>query len=173
MADYELPSGGLARKYRKFFFLNGTLHKTLHLDKPRDLLVAWDFGNHEKRTYLYSDVKRKRQQAFTVKEAATLLGRHRDRLWTWIRWGKIDPPQQAYTLDDRRKPTVNYYSEDDVVNIHDFMLTVHRGRPRKDGRITLGRMPNRAEIAGMVKARRVLYIKKDDGEFVPVWYEDV
>jgi len=161
---------------KKYFFLNGALHREMKIDRKRDLMVAWDFSAPETlnpKSYLYSDVKKKRQQAFTVREAATLLGRHRDRLWTYIRWGKINPPQQAYSLQTKR-PTTNFFSEDDIVDIHEYMLTVHRGRPRKDGKITLGNIPGRADIRTMVKARRLLYVKDEEtGEFVPIWYEDV
>ena len=53
--------------------------------------------------------------------------------------------------------------------MHDFFKTVHRGRPRKDGMITPGDMPSRAEIEAMMKQENILYVKNNDGEFIPVW----
>jgi hypothetical protein len=159
-------------KKRSFFFLNGKLHRVLHVNRGRDLVTAWHFDDAERKVYLWSDVRKKMQTAFTISEVARMMGRHPDRIWRYIAAGAINPPQQAYTIDDRRNPTINFYSEDDVLEIHEYMTTIHRGRPRKDGRIT-NNMPNRDEIRSMTQTRRFLYVKDDDGKFVPVWREDM
>jgi hypothetical protein len=50
-------------------------------------------------------------------------------------------------------------------------LTVHIGRPRKDGRVTPGRMPSKAELRALMRHDTMTYVKNADGEFTPVWKE--
>jgi hypothetical protein len=49
------------------------------------------------------------------------------------------------------------------------MLTVHRGRPRKDGTVTNSNLMSRAELEALMKEDKILYTKDKSGEFVPVW----
>jgi hypothetical protein len=87
----------------------------------------------------------------------------------YIRDGKIKRPVQTYSLDERRTPGKFLFSEDDLRDIHSYMLTVHRGRPRKDGTVTNSNLMSRAELEALMKEDKILYTKDKSGEFVPVW----
>jgi hypothetical protein len=60
-------------------------------------------------------------------------------------------------------------SEDDIREMHTFLLTVSRGRPRKDGKPVISGLPTKAELEATLRQETVLYIKTEQGEFSPVW----
>lgn len=154
-------------KKTRFFFLDGHLHKILHVSRARDLLTAYDFYDHKTKVYPWSEVQRRKQNAFTLTQAAELLDRHRDRLKRYIIDGDIPKPQQEYTISTGKLGRY-FLSEDDVMDFRDFMATVHIGRPRKDGRVTNNRVPTREELRAMMQSGRILYVK-EDGDYIPVW----
>jgi predicted DNA-binding transcriptional regulator AlpA len=160
------------KKRLSFFFLNKNLHRVLHINRSKDLIQAWDYGNEERRVYLWSDVKKKMESAFSVTETAALVGRHHDRLWHYISNGDIPRPVRSPSLETGNSRR-SFFSESSVMEIHKFLQTVHRGRPRKDGRITSNNLPSREEMKALVSGSRMLYTKTDDGEFIPVWREEI
>ena len=83
--------------------------------------------------------------------------------------GNIKFPQQSYSLNGNKTPGKYFWSEDDIRELHNFFKTVHRGRPRVDGKITPGDMPSKAELEAMINQETVLYAKNEDGTFYPVW----
>jgi hypothetical protein len=154
------------KKIRQFY-LNGHLHKVVHVNRAKDLVTTYDFVDQRMKVYPWSEVKRKKQNAFTITQAAELIGRHRDRIIEYMERGDIEEPQREHSLATGR-PGRFFFSEDDMMAIRDFMATIHIGRPRKDGKITNNRTPNRDEFRAMIQSGRVLYVKEND-EFVPVW----
>jgi len=154
-------------KNQRLFYLNGNLHRILHISRARDLLTAYDFAEGKTKVYPWSDVQRRRQLAFTISQAANLMDRHRDRLVEYMEKGAVDWPQREYSLKSG-KPGRYFFSEDDMMDLRDYMATVHIGRPRNDGKITNNRVPTREELRAMMQQGRVLYVKEND-EFVPVW----
>lgn len=159
-----------SKKRIRFFFLNDHLHKVLHVSRAQDLVTAYDFMEHRAKVYPWADVKRKMQNAYTISQAAKLVGRHRDRIVRYIRSGDIKEPQREYNLDTK-EPYRYFFSEDDMMELHEFMASLHIGRPRKDGRITNNMLPTREQFKSLIKTNNVLYIKDGD-EFVPVWKEN-
>lgn len=151
----------------KQFFLNGNLHKVVHVNRAKDLVTAYDFAEHKLKVYPWSEVKRKKQNAFTITQAAELIGRHRDRLIEYMSRGDVEYPQREYNIETGRQGRY-FFSEDDMMEIRDYMSNIHIGRPRKDGKITNNRVPNREEFRAMIQSGRVLYVKEND-QFVPVW----
>lgn len=163
MADTE-------RRKSRWFYLNGHLHKVLHTSRPQDLLTAFDFVTGERVIYPLSETRRKMQNAYTIGEVAKMMCRSRVRMRHYLDDGTIKKPQKSYPLDPNANPGRGrwYFSEDDVLDIHEFFLGVHIGRPRQDGRITNRPMPTREELRTMLRSGRLLYVKEGD-EFVPVW----
>lgn len=160
-----------SKKRIRFFFLNGHLHKVLRVNRSQDLVTAYDFIEHRAKVYPWSDVKRKMQHAFTISEAAKLVDRHRDRIVRYIRNGEIKEPQREYNLDTK-EPYRYFFSEDDMLELHEYMASLHIGRPRKDGRVTNNRTPSRDHMRAIIKKQEILYVKDGD-EFIPVWKEEV
>ena len=151
----------------KQFYLNGNLHRVVHVNRAKDLVTAYDFVERKMKLYPWSMVKREKQNAFTITEAAKLVDRHRDRIIEYLENGDIEYPQREHN-PDTGNPGRFFFSEDDMMDLRDFMATIHIGRPRKDGRVTNNMVPNREEFRTMIQTGRVLYVKEED-QFVPVW----
>ena len=83
--------------------------------------------------------------------------------------GHVKKPQMSYTLDEKRKPVKYFLSEDDVMDVRDFLSTLHRGRPRKDGLVTAKDVPTKQELRAKIKNETILYQQTEDGDYIPVW----
>jgi len=154
-----------------YFFLNGDLHKVLRVVRASDYVEAWNYPQGKRMAYAWSDVRKRMERALTLQEVSNLIGRHRVQVEIYILKGYIKTPQRVYTLDGDRKPGKYMFSESNVMDLHDYLLTVHIGRPRKDGKITPSQMPTKAELRAMMRHDTVTYVKNADGEFTPVWKE--
>jgi hypothetical protein len=158
------------RKSLRYFYLDGDLHKVLRIIRAQDLIETWNFKEEKRKTYIWSDVRRRMGRAFSMIEVAGMIGRTRARIERDILLGNIKPPQRAKHPGTKKAPRYKF-SEQDVYDLHDYLLTIHMGRPRLDGRITHKTMPSKAELRAMMKHDVKIYVKKDDGSFTPVWKE--
>ncbi|AVD99250.1 helix-turn-helix DNA binding domain protein [Streptomyces phage BillNye] len=147
------------------------MHRVLSINRAQDLVVTWVFKEGKRRAYVWSDARKRLEKAFTMKQVGQMVNRHRVNIEKYILEGKIRAPERIYTLDGNKTPGKYMFSEKDVFELHDYLLTVHIGRPRKDGKITPGRMPSRAELRAMMQHDTTVYIKAADGTFTPVWKE--
>lgn len=175
MAD-ETGTGSKRRRRRNrliplYFYLDGDLHKVLRTNRSQDLVWAWNYKEHKQVIHVFSEARRKHGKAYTIAQVSDMIGRHRVIIEKYILEGKIRTPQRAYALHSK-KPGAYYFSDKDVYELHDYLLTVHRGRPRKDGIITPSGIPSRAELRAMLVTGYATYIKNEDGEFVQVWKEN-
>jgi hypothetical protein len=153
----------------RYFYLNEKLHKVLRRSRAEDLLIAWDYQLGKRVAYSLADVNRNKQHAYPISEVVKIIGKHEDTIKMHLYKNNLRYPQRVYSLNGNKTPGKYYWSENDIREMHDFFKTVHRGRPRKDGAITPGDMPSRAELEAIMNRESVLYVKKDDGTFVPVW----
>lgn len=172
-----VSEAGKATKRRiRYFFVKVEddlhLHRVLHVNRSQDLVTAWDYIDGKRKMYGWSDVRRTMQNAFTIKDTAEILGVHKMTVDTYIREGRVKMPQRIYDLSTR-KPGKYFLSEDEVLDMHSAMSETHQGRPRKDGLVTNNNVPNRAEVRTLVRAGDVLYTKDENGEFVPIWKEQI
>jgi len=155
----------------RYFYLNGDLHKVLSVTRAQDFVVCWNFPQGKRVGYVWSDVRKRHGRAFRLKQVAEMIGRN----VTTIKWdiikGNIVRPQRIYTLDGNKNPGTYYFSEEDVYGLHDYIMTVHRGRPRRDGQITPASIPSKMELRAMMRHDIVTYIKSESGEFIPMWKE--
>jgi hypothetical protein len=158
-------------KRLRYFYLNGDLHKVLRVTRPQDFVEAWNYREGKTMGYVWSDVKKRSTRALTMTEVGKLIGRHRVQIQNYILDGNIARPQRQYTLDEARKPGKYMFSEDDVMKLHEYLLTVHQGRPRKDGRITPTPLPTKAELRALMKHDFMTYVKVGEDEFIPAWKE--
>jgi hypothetical protein len=166
----------MARKSRNrtvvkfiYFYLNNDLHKVLRKSRPEDLLIAWNYSEGKRVAYSLQDVMKRKQHAYLVSQVSKLINRHEDTIKRHLYAGNIKFPQQSYSLNGNKTPGKYFWSEDDIRELHNFFKTVHRGRPRVDGKITPGDMPSKAELEAMINQETVLYAKNEDGTFYPVW----
>ena len=149
------------------------VHKILHINRGKDIVTAWDYRDAKRKMYALSDVKKTMQHAYSMTEVAEMLNRHRLTLHRHLWKGRYVRPQQIYNLQSR-KPGKFMLSEDDVLDLHEALCEVHRGKARLDGNITQAKgFPDRATIRSLVQQARVLYTLDDDGNPIPIWKEQV
>jgi hypothetical protein len=159
------------KKKLRYFYLDNQLHKVISINHPLDECVAWNYSEERRVMFIWSDLRRRYAKAFTLTEVSNMIGRHRVNVERYIVHGCIRAPQRAYTLDDQKKPGKYFFTEENVYELYDYLLTVHIGRPRKDGKITPGRLPSRVELRAMMRHDVQIVRKTSGGEFVPVWKE--
>ena len=153
----------------RYFYLNSRLHKVLRRSRAEDLLIAWDYQSEKRVAYSLTDVNKNKQHAYPISQVVKIIGKHEDTIKMHLSKGNLQYPQQSYSLNGNKTPGKYFWSEDDIRKMHDFFKTVHRGRPRIDGRITPGNMPSRAEVEAIMRQDNILYVKNNDGDFIPVW----
>jgi hypothetical protein len=155
---------------RKYFFLNDHLHKTLYIHRGRDVLVAFNYVTGEEVKYLYSDWNRSHSKAFTPTEVAAIIGRHRARLNWYVVNGDLPRPARSYSLDGEKRPGRYYYSEKDILDIHEFFCTVARGRPNSVYKENVNtNLTPLSEVKKILAGGRVLFKLDKKGNMVPVW----
>ena len=156
------------RKF-KYFYINAELHKILRVNRAEDMVFAWNYPQGKRVAYVWSDVQKNMQHAYRVPQVGQMLNRHPNIIKNYIKSGNIKPVQKTYSIDDRRASGVYYFSEDNIKELHSYLMTVHRGRPRLDGEIVSSNLPTKAELEAMIKQETILYVKTKDGDFSPVW----
>lgn len=170
MAGEEGKSKTGRRKSRKlnYFFINGLLHKSLHINRGTDTITAWCYPEHRRIAYTYSDVLRRKENAFTTMEVSKIINRGRLTLEHAIMNGDIEPPQYTYGLNEHKRKYKHMWSEKNILELHAFLSTVHVGRKRKDGLITPMRLPTTREIRAICRQQEIIYVKRD-GQFIPTF----
>jgi MerR HTH family regulatory protein len=152
-----------------YFFLNDSLHKALQINRTEDTIIAWNFVEGRRVAYNYTDVQKNKKHAYSISEAAKLINRHVDTIKRHLRSGDIKKPQQAHALDDKSKLGRYYFTDAEIKEMREFFKTIHIGRPRNDGGVTASNIPSKVELEAMLRNETVLYVKDNDGDFVPVW----
>lgn len=155
------------KKPLNYFFYRGDLHKKIHIHRPNDTITAWNYPKGIMQQYVYSDVRKNGEQAFSTNQVCDLINRKERILNKYINEGMIRRPQITYSLENRNEHAY-YWSEKDIMDLHAFLSTQHYGRPRKDGKITPKDMPSASELRAMIRQGTVLYVKVGD-EFIPTW----
>lgn len=152
-----------------YFYLNGLLHKSLHINRGADTITTWCYPLFQRVAYTYSDLKKNHRPAFTMVEVGRMLRRERKTLEYAILEGSIESPQYTYGLNEHKKKYKYMWSEENVLEAHRYLSTVHKGRPRNDGLVTPQSLPTVRELRALMRNEEVLYVRNDAGEFVPVW----
>jgi len=162
---------GKRKRYRplRYFFLNGELHKSLRINRPGDLIEAWAYTSARRVSYVYTDVKKNMQKAFTTPQVAAMLSRNRITIDRALDAGDIPRPQFSYVLEDPdRKPVRYYWREEDIMGLHAVLADRPAGRIARDGSYTRQDLLSARELRAMIRNNVILYVKTDEG-FVPTW----
>ena len=174
--DVKRPNQGLLERtkaQKSYFFLEGKLYKMLKQHRASDLLVAQDMTTKQVCHFILSDAKRRMKNAYDTIEVAKILNRSRAVVQTYVNKGAINSPVRIHETGTNAygKPFGKMkWSEDDIIALHEYLLTVGAGRPRKDGRLYPGtRLPARREVIAMMHSNPMFYMQTASGEFVPVW----
>lgn len=155
----------------RYFFYRGDLCKKVHIHRPNDIITAWNYPKGRLDKYVYSDVRRNGEMAFSTRQVEQMIGRSQKTIKNAIADGMIRKPQRTYGIDAERNGYAYYWSEKDIMELHDYLKTVHCGRPRKDGRVTPKELPTASELRAMIRQGTVFYVQVGD-KFVPTWRAD-
>ena len=152
------------RKAKKFsyFFLNNKIHKVLNYSRAKDELIAWCYPDKKRVLYSYSQVTKNMENAYSTKQVADLLNKHKITIEDYILDGKIKYPQKVYPIGNIESTWSKFmFSESDIMDIHQFILESGYSK----------NMPSKNELKALLKHNMILYTKTDTG-FVPVWKAD-
>lgn len=146
-----------------YFFLNDKIHRVLKASKAKDELIAWCYPDHTRVLYSYSQVKKYMENAYSTKEVADILQRHKVTIEEYILEGKIRQPQKIYPIG---KPESKYYkfmfNQKDIFDLHEFIIDSGYS----------GNLLSKTELNALLKHNIILYTKTSEGNFVPVWKAD-
>lgn len=160
-------------KYRKltYFFWDQRLHKVIRISRSNNLVAAWDYEARKRVSFLYSDYRVKAKRAVSLGEAAKIMHCSARTIQNALIAQAIREPAKRYPIENPDSIRFWYmWGEHNLLELHDYFMTLHRGRPRKDGLITPSQhYATKAEIIAKMNFANTLYIKSDDGAFVPVY----
>jgi len=155
------------RKYR-YFFVDDELHKLIAVNRGHDEALAWNYPNHKRVMYSWSEIKRKGLPGYTLTDAAKVLDRSPTQLRKYWAWGEAARPPRTYSLTTGN-PGFYILSEKHIMELHEALSNRHFGRPRTDKLINVRRVPDQREINAFVKHDILLYARNKDGEMIPVY----
>ena len=149
-----------SRKKLQYFFINGKIHKVIKSTRAKDELIAWCYPDKKRMLYSYHLIEKNMENAYSVKDAAALLNRHKVTVEEYILAGKIKEPQKVYPISNPESKWFKFMlSESDILDIHQFILDAGYIRD----------LPSKTELQAILKHNLILYTKTNDGSFVPVW----
>jgi hypothetical protein len=100
------------------------------------------------------------ESAYTMKQVASILNKHKVTIEDYILEGKIKSPQKVYPIGNQSSSWSKYmFSESEILDLHQFILDSGYS----------SNMPSRAEVYALLKNNLILYTKTEEGKFVPVW----
>ncbi len=152
----------------KYFFLNDQIHRRQQINRGRDLLSAWNYPEAKRVTTSYSAAITRHKPAFSTAEVCQMVNRKRMTVENAMKNGMIERPQNTYGLNEDRNFYQYMWREEDIMALHEYLSSVHRGRPRKDGEITITDLPTARELRAMIHDNHVLYVKEGE-TYVPTW----
>ncbi len=148
------------RKKFSYFFLNNKIHKVLSSSWAKDELIAWCYPDKKRVMYSYSQVVKSMENAYSTKQVAQILNKHKVTIEDYILDGKIRYPQKVYPIGNDESTWYKFmYSESDIIDIHQFILEAGYSKA----------MPSKNELRALLKHNTILYTKTTEGNFVPVW----
>jgi len=162
-----------AKRTKTLWFLNGELVKKVHISRAAGMITLFNINTRQRFILPMAEWKKKRRRSYLVKEASALLNLHRKSVARLVHRGILPPPVGAV---EGGKPVFGkkaYYSEDNIRDMRDILAGIHMGRPRKDGLITNNQTPTAAEVAISLGDSALLYQKDANGNFIPVFTENV
>lgn len=152
-----------------YFFLNDQLHKKLAIHYGKDLIVCWNYPEGCRKKYTYTDTLKRHGLAFTTREVCFMLNRGRLTLERALQSGMIERPQFTYRLDENRNMGQYMWSEKDIFAMHEYLSTVHRGRPRNDGLVIPAELPTPRELRAMVRDKAYVKALMNGEEYRPAF----
>ena len=153
-------NGRKVRKTFLYFFLNDKLHKVLKSSRSKDELIAWCYPDKKRVLYSYSQVNKYMENAYSTKQVAALLNKHKVTIEDYILEGKIKAPSKVYPIGNPESTWSKYmFNQSDILDLHQFILDAGHSKE----------VPSKTELMALLKHNMILYTKTEEGNFVPVW----
>lgn len=154
-------------KNTSFFFLDGVLHKKLRANRSLNIMYCMKYPERKEIAYPLDLIKKNQKRAYRISEVGKMVNRNPRTIWNAFMDDKIPKPQKANGKSG--KVYWMFFTEEQVWQIRDYYASVHQGRPRKDKQVTTWNVPTREQLREDMGHARMLYVKNEDGEMVPVW----
>lgn len=119
----------------KYYWVGGDLVRVNLVSPAHDLIEFYNFSQGCKVRASYNGSKLVALPALRIGDVANMMGRKPDTIRKWERKGWIPEPSK-FNVSLRGKKILRFYTPKDVEAIRDLISSVHRGRPRKDKRVT-------------------------------------
>lgn len=158
---------------KNVWFLNGDLVRRYHISKSNGIMSVYNINKDRIESCMIADFKKNREKAYTVKETAELVNRHRKYLPRLMQAGTIPYPTGAQKDGVSKFGIRSYYSASQVQEIRDILASFHTGRPRKDGLITNDSTPTKQELTRRMGDGILTYTRSENGDFIPLWTESI
>jgi hypothetical protein len=160
-------------KKRKVYFLGDDL-VSVEVKVPTQGIVK--IKNWSKDKFMFMSIpefKRVRKKAFTRTEAGELLNYSRESLGNLTRKGLLPRPIPRMPVNEDPNGICTYYKEETIYTMREILAGIHRGRPRKDGLKINNQVPTESELSAKLNKAYVVYLKTEDGTFVPTFPETI
>lgn len=171
MVGVKRKADKVIHKNSKYFFLNEHLHRRLQVNRQRNLILAYDFDDHVKKTYMYNEYMAQRKPAFTVGEAAKLCNRSYWHCYRIFKYELETDWHKAYNPFEDTDWYQFYVSPDQVMMLYDFLASVRQGvkRGSKKWLREANDLPLRQEVLGAMQLYATHYIEDEEGNLIPVY----
>jgi len=163
----------IKRPRRRTWFLDGDLVRIHHISRANGIVTIYNCTQDKMMLTTVVEFKKKRRRAYTVMEAAALLNYHRKSIPRLVKQGFLPPPVGELPGGKTAFHHLSYYSEDHIWEARNLMAQTHHGPPRKDGLVTNNKIPTVEELRYAMGDGMIMYVKNEQGQFIPVFSETV
>lgn len=148
------------QKNFRYFFLNSKIHKVIRSSRSKDELVAWCYPDKKRVLYSFIDAQKNMETAYTIKQVAEMLNKHKITIEDYILEGKVQRPQKIYSIGNPEGKWSKFmFHESNILDIHQHILDSGHSK----------NIPSKTELKALLKHNMILYTKTGEGNFVPVW----
>jgi len=160
-------------KKRNVWFFKGDLVSIEHNSKSQGIVAVKNWTQDRIMYMATRDFVRLREHAYTYKEVAELLNYASPTLKTMILKGIIPGPMGRTKNGEIKQGYPAYFSEERIYTIREVLAGRHIGRARKDGLITNNLIVSESELSARMNKAYMVYVRTNDGVFVPTFPETI
>ncbi|NDB86539.1 MAG: hypothetical protein EB127_28150, partial [Alphaproteobacteria bacterium] len=142
-----------------------------HISRAQGIVTLYNCTQAKNMVMNTIEFKKKRRRAYNIMETASLLNYHRKSIPRLVRQGFLPEPMGELPGGKTAFHYLSYYSEDHIMEARNLMAQTHHGKARKDGMITNNKVPTEQELRYAMGDGMMMYVKNDEGRFIPVFSE--
>lgn len=152
-----------------YFYYEGKLHRKKKVIRSDQTLVAWCYRDQHNAWLPLSLVRRTFQRAYTISQAAKLIGISQGRVRELIRSGLVKPPEKSYDyLNGTYDPLKDYFSQDEMMELRqaawDALRKNRFGEPYDDTMISAIELEHRMNLGDDRE-----FITDDNGAIIKIY----